>query len=244
MVGLSEAILQNTQGVRITLRDPAVCRILQPFVDFFVIDPVAHALSPEMVQTMISVAEPKPVLIRTEDCHPTTLQKYLSWGADGLIISQIMHAADAEKAMAACLYPPEGLRPYRTQYAAQEISLGVINDQLTFLIEVAHPKTVEDIDAIIEVTGLDGVLVVPYALSVAMELDGRLDHPTLDLALSKVFKATDSLDMPCGLEDVVSQAYRAHFHVLTSDKALLQKAAGQVLGNPEDHEEGDLRALR
>lgn len=244
MIGLSEAILHNTSGVRITLRDANVCRVLQSFVDFFVLDPVASALSDEMLQSMLLVANEKPVLVRAEDHSPSTLQKYLNWGVDGLIIPNIRTEVEAENAIAACLYPPEGVRPYRPLHKLDEVDLGVVNDQVTLIIEVAHQSTVAQIESIAEITGLDGLLVMPKALSVAMELNGRLDHPELLAALGTILKTAESFDLPCGFEDVVSDKLRANFHVLTSDVALLQKAAKQVLGEPDTEENNGLHALR
>lgn len=251
MKALSDAILHNTRGVRITLSDPEVCKILMPYVDFFVLDPVASAMPPEMLQMMLMVANDKPVLVRAEDSAPQTLQKYLNWGVDGLILPGIHHAADAEKALAACLYPPEGTRAYRPSnrplHKNEEVPLGVLNDQVTLIVEVAHPDTVAQIEEIAEVTGLDGLLIAPKALSVAMEMEGALDDPQLARALASVLKTAKSLETPCGLEDVVSDSLRADFHVLTSDVALLHKAARQVLGELEDEDDTEnarLRALR
>ncbi len=243
MRALSDAILHQTRGVRITLSDPEVCRILSPYVDFFVLDPVASALSPEMLQMMLMVAGDTPVLVRAEDSHAATLQKYLNWGVDGLIIPDIHHVGEAEKILASCLYPPEGTRVYRPLnrplHKNQEIPLGVLNDQVTLIVEVAHPETVKNIEAIAEVTGLDGLLVTPKALSVAMELEGELDHPAIKQALVATLKAANDMETPCGLEDVVSDSLRADFHVLTSDVALLHKAARQVLGENEEAEDTD-----
>ena len=243
MRALSDAILRKTRGVRITLSDPEVCRILTPFVDFIVLDPVASALSPEMLQMMLMVAGDTPVLVRAEDSQAATLQKYLNWGVDGLIIPDVRHAVDTEKALAACLYPPEGMRAYRPSnrplHKNQEIPLGVLNDQVTLVVEVAHPETVKNIEAIAEVTGLDGLLIAPKALSVAMELEGELDHPSIKQALVATLKAANDMETPCGLEDVVSDSLRADFHVLTSDVALLHKAARQVLGEVEENDEED-----
>ncbi len=244
MSHLSEAILHDTNGVRVTLRDATVCRVLQPFVDFFVLDPVASALPDEMLQSMLLVANEKPVLVRAEDHSPSTLQKYLNWGVDGVIIPNIRTEAEAENAIAACLYPPEGVRPYRPLHKFDDIDLGVVNDQMTLIIEVAHQSTVAQIESIAEITGVDGLLVSPKALSVAMDLEGRLDHPQLIAALEAVLKAAETLDLPCGFEDVVSDKLRADFHVLTSDVALLQKAAKAVLGEPDPEENDGLRALR
>lgn len=245
MTAISDTILKNTKGVRVTLRDPAVCQILQPYADFFVLDPVAHALSPDMLQTMLLVARDKPVLVRTEDSAPATLQKYLNWGVDGLILPDIHHAADAEKALAACLYPPEGVRPYRPMYNADETSLGVLNDQMTIIIEISQPQAVANIEDIADTPGLDGFLVSPKALSVAMELEGELDHPQLTQALTKVVATAKANEILCGFEDVLSDALQPDFYVLASDIALLQKAARQVLGEVEEPEnQGGLRALR
>jgi 4-hydroxy-2-oxoheptanedioate aldolase len=245
MKAISDTVLTNTKGVRVTLSDPEVCSILSPYVDFFVLDPVASALSPDVLQMMLLVAGDRDVFVRAENADAATLQKYLNWGVDGLIIPNLHHAADVERALAACLYPPEGLRPYRPLHKSDDVSLGVLNDQVTLIAEVAHPDTVAQIESIAEVTGLDGLLISPKALSVAMELEGVLDHPKLMAAMAEVLRVAESMEVKCGFEDVISETLQADFHVLTSDSALLRKAAAQVLGETEeDDEQGGLRALR
>lgn len=229
MTHLSEAILHDTKAVILTLHDTFVCTALQDYADFFVYDAAARPVSVEVLKALIAASGDKPFLVRTENSQPAVLQHYLNLGADGLIFTDILHAAEAEKAIAACLYPPEGTRPFRALSLQQNLSLEVLNDQLTLIVEISHPQSVAQIEEIAEVTGVNGVLVCPQRLAVAMDRKFDVDHPQVQQAIQHVMRAAQSYELPFGIEGA-SDMYAANFVLPCRDIDFI--AAG-IAANPE-----------
>ena len=54
---------------------------------------------------------------------------------------------------------------------------------------IESKEAVENIDAILEVEGVDGVLIGPYDLSGSYGVVGQTDHPSVKTAKSKVLAA-------------------------------------------------------
>lgn len=243
MTHLSEAILHDTTGIVLTLSDAMVATCLHDYADFFVIDAAARLFSADALQGMIAAAKDKPVFVRVENTSPSTLQYYLNIGADGLILTNIHYAAEAEKAIAACLYPPEGIRPYRPLLMHEDISLQAMNDQITLIVEVAHAQTITQIEEIAEVTGINGLVLSPQRLAVAMEKD--LSDVTVQQAMQSVALAARSYDLPFGLEgEAEAEGFNADFRLPYSDAGLLMTGLRRLApGLTGDSEEDNLHLV-
>lgn len=229
MSHLSEAILHNTNGAVLSLHDASIAALLRDHVDFFVIDAAARPFEAEMVQQIVHAARDVPVLLRVANSTAATLQDFLNCGVDGLILTDIMHAADAEKAIASCLYPPEGIRHYRAALTAQQPSLQALNDQITLIVEIASPLAVTQIDEICEVTGINGILVSPTRLAIAMEEGFSCDSDTVQAALRQLHVAAKGYELPFGLEGAGFDA-DADFTLHMRDADLLLQGLERVSG--------------
>ncbi len=231
MTRLSEAILNNSRGVVLTLHDANVVAVLRNHVDFFVLDCAARPTTIETIEKLLAAAQNKPFLIRTDVATPATLQAYLNTSIDGLILTDIQFATEAEKALAACLYPPEGLRVYRAGHATgyglshSDVVLPVLNDQLTFVIEIGHPQTVAQLEEIVDVTGVDGVLVNPQRLAVAMEKNIDATHADVKQALYRIQSVANAFECPFGWEGDAMDDIVPNFLLAASDVQLMAAGA-------------------
>ncbi|MDB5477687.1 MAG: 4-hydroxy-2-oxo-heptane,7-dioate aldolase [Alphaproteobacteria bacterium] len=240
MTVLSEAILHNTRGVILLLHDPLVVQILRGQADFFLLDCAARPCSPEIVTALMHAAGETQFLVRPENTDKATLQKYLNLGVDGLVLPDIHYAAELEKIIATCLYPPEGLRPYRPLMPADKISLEAINDQITFIVEIAHIQTAVQLSEIAEVTGVNGFLVSPQRLSIAMEKGSDAAHPSVQQALQSIAKTAASYELPWGIEGSESiENMTANFTVAVRDIDLLSAQSNAAIAAPQKEEEDE-----
>ena len=251
MTHLSEAILNNTTGAVLTLHDSYACRLVKDHVDFLVYDAAARPVSVDVLKNLIAAAGDTPFLVRAEDSQPTTLQRYLNLGVDGLIFPDIRFAVDAEKAIAACLYPPEGSRPSRAFDLDGSMSLQVLNDQLTLIVEIAHPQAVAQIDEIAEVVGVNGILIAPARLAVAMEKpadpDVLLDDADVLNAIHSVIRSARSFEMPVGIEQPTQQQDHGtaiwedtQFSLPIHDAALLRDVIDRIVVRPSAQEQDEV----
>lgn len=255
MTRLSEAILNNTRGVVLTLHDAEIVTVLRKHVDFFVLDCAARKASIETVEKLLHAAGETPFLVRVENTVAATLQSYLNAGVDGLILPDIHFATEAEKILAHCLYPPEGIRTYRASASTRfglspNLSLAALNDQLTLVVEVAHPQTVAQLEEIVEVTGVDGFLVNPERLAVAMEKNFDSINADVKQALYRVQSVASAFECPFGWEGEAMDDIVPNFLLAASDVYLLSAGAKAFYASTEIAEDGEfdigghLRAVR
>lgn len=258
MTHLSEAILRNTRGVSLTLGDPTICALLRDRVDFFVYDAVAAPIDNASLAALIAASGDTPFLVRT---HADTyaIQSYLNMGVDGLVLTGIHFAAEAERAVAAALYPPEGIRPYvacaGTRFAsAHDVSLETLNDQITLVIEMAHPQSAAQANDIAEVTGVDGFLINAEKLAVSMERGLDVTHTDVQQAVAQIARAAASFELPlgvdAGLECTLPADAPLSFQIMARDTDMLRAAAMSFFPNTDDsvatnqNEPAGLRAMR
>ena len=240
MTHLSEAILRDTNGMNLILHDPLAVQHLRDRVDFFILDCAARSCDYTTISNLIAASGDTPFLVRPASNDKNTLQALLNLGVDGLILSDIHHAAELEKTIAACLYPPEGIRLYRPLAAQDKMALDAVNDQITFVVEISHPQTVSQLEEIAEVTGINGFLVNPQRLSVAMEKGGNTDDPAVRQTLKTIARVAASYELPLGLEGENTFDLQADFTVPTCDlDLLLGNTQGKNTFTMEDDEEND-----
>jgi 2-keto-3-deoxy-L-rhamnonate aldolase RhmA len=170
-----------TSGLWMHSTDPTTAEIiglLQP--DWIMIDAEHGALDLETIQTHLMVLEQSPSvpLIRVPSSDHVYIKRILDLGAAGVLIPQIQSVDEARRAVAACKYPPEGMRgagPRRpSRYGMQEASyLHDANARTIVLLMIEHSNAVRDIDAILAIPGLDGLVFGPLDLSASMGLMSR-----------------------------------------------------------------------
>ena len=104
----------------------------------------------------------------------------LDAGADGVIVPLIASPADAAKAAGSCRYPPLGFRswgPNRARFRATGDYRLWANEQVVCIALVEHIDAVNQIEAIVETPGLDGVFIGPNDFGFSMgQLPGEHDE--------------------------------------------------------------------
>lgn len=130
-------------------------------------------IHPESVLPMlqaISTTETTP-LARVPWNEPGIIMRVLDAGCYGVICPMVSTAAEAEAFVGACRYPPLGYRSYgptrATLYGGPDYAARANDTVLTFaMIETA--EAMENLDAILSVSGLDALYVGPADLSQAL----------------------------------------------------------------------------
>ena len=178
----------------ISLTDPTVTEALCPLFDFLWIDMERSVLSLEAVQGHVMAAKggARPPLVRVPWNDPVLIKPVLDLGAAGVIVPMIRSADDVRRAVAACLYPPEGVPRIRPARPSQYGRLGgpdycrEANARVLPIVQVEHIDAVEDIDQI---------LAVPRLASIAFggERPGGIDGAHRAVPPSRRAPAIDSV---------------------------------------------------
>jgi 4-hydroxy-2-oxoheptanedioate aldolase len=127
----------------------------------------------------ISQTDTVPV-VRVPWNDPAIIMKALDLGAYAIIVPLVNTAEDAAKAVAACRYPPVGMRssgPVRAVHYGGADYVAQANDEIVVMAMIETKEGLANLDAICATPGLDAVYIGPSDLSFALGLDPRGDNP-------------------------------------------------------------------
>src|SRR5205085_3685350 len=116
----------------------------------------------------------------------------LDIGADGIIAPLVRSADDVRRAVAACRYPPDGIRGYGPKRASGFGRLGgpeycrLANESIIVVVQIEHIDAVNNLDEILAVPGLTSVLMGPQDLAGSMGHMGQPTHPEVTAAMERV----------------------------------------------------------
>jgi 4-hydroxy-2-oxoheptanedioate aldolase len=112
--------------------------------------------------------------------EPGIIGKLLDAGAMGIVVPMVNTAEQAAAAVRACRYAPQGTRSYGPVRAARALGPGyttdAANQQVACIPMIETIEALENLDAILDVDGIDAVYVGPSDLSISLGLPPALDQ--------------------------------------------------------------------
>jgi 4-hydroxy-2-oxoheptanedioate aldolase len=134
---------------------------------------------------------PATLLLRVPWNEPGIIGRVLDAGAEGVIVPMVNSVEDARAAVAACRYAPEGGRsfgPIRAGQILGQRNCAEANHEIACIPMIESRQAVEDLDAILDVPGIDAVYVGPADLAVSYGLSPGVDNPDEEYqaALAKI----------------------------------------------------------
>lgn len=167
--------------------------------DFIIIDS-EHAPNHTMeIQQHIRAAEISGLtpIVRVTTNEPSLILRALDLGAGGVLVPQVNTAAEAEAAVCAAKYGPEGtrgmagvVRAARYGFVGSAEYIRHAKEETLVITQVEHIEAVRNLDAILAVEGLDGVFIGPTDLSQSMGLAGQFQNPELRAVMEDVISRT------------------------------------------------------
>lgn len=150
----------------------------------------ASALS--MLQAISST--PATPLARVGSNDPAQIMRLLDAGAWGIICPMISTAAEARQFVAACRYPPQGNRsfgPARALLYGGKDYPQHANEEILTLAMIETREGLQNLDAILDTDGLDGVFIGPNDLSLTLtgSASAESQHPEMLAAIDTVLCA-------------------------------------------------------
>ena len=124
-----------------------------------------------------------PAVIRVPSNDPTFLKRILDAGADSIMIPSVESAAEAEAAVRACRYPPQGARGYAagvvraSGYGKVKDYIHRANDNLLLIVQIESAAAVEQAAAIAAVPGVDVAFIGCNDMAGSIGRLEQLDHP-------------------------------------------------------------------
>jgi len=140
--------------------------------DWMCIDTQHGLIDDAAMRVMIQAAAIRatPVFVRVAWNDPAAIMRALDAGAEGVIVPLVNSAEEARAAAAACRYPPLGSRswgPVRSGMAQPGFTAALGNEQTVLLVMVETEQAYGNLEEILSVPGIDGVLVGPNDLALS-----------------------------------------------------------------------------
>ncbi|MBE2220147.1 MAG: 2,4-dihydroxyhept-2-ene-1,7-dioic acid aldolase [Anaerolineae bacterium] len=228
-------------GPMVTLGAPEVAEILAKVgFDWLFLDAEHAPFDALSLQRMMQAAGNTPCLVRLEASQEVPIKKALDVGAAGIIAPMVNTAEQAAQIVSWCRYSPQGTRGVglgRAHGYGLEFSdyIEAANESVTVIVQAEHIQAAEQIEAIVQVEGVDGVLIGPYDLSASLGLLGQIEHPEVVAAIDRVTAVCQQAKIPLGvfgLSATAVQPYIEKGYTLITvgvDTLLLSSAASSLL---------------
>lgn len=194
-------------GTWVSLSDPAVAELVAPDFDFVVLDrehtPHDLATITDQARAVDAASGDAVPLARVPANDPVAIKRTLDVGVAGVVVPSVESREEAEAAVAACRYPPDGMRGVAAARAAQygrtfdEYVAGANEDVLTVL-QIETEGGVGNAAAIAAVDGVDALFVGPADLSADLGAIGEFDDSAVREAVRDVLDAGSASDIPVG----------------------------------------------
>jgi 2-dehydro-3-deoxyglucarate aldolase len=197
---------QHTFGSWVSIGHPSVAEVLgKAGYEWIVIDNEHTLISPGRIQDLLGAIQLSgaAALVRVSHLHPLEIHKVLDGGADGVICPMINSAENAEVLVNSVKYPPLGKRSYGL-FRAQGYGQSAIeyfqnsNEKSLVIAQVEHTEGVKEIDHILNVQGLDGIMTGLYDLSGSLGVPGQLSHPEVLKSEKVILDACKKRGLSCG----------------------------------------------
>ncbi|PWT99633.1 MAG: 2,4-dihydroxyhept-2-ene-1,7-dioic acid aldolase [Candidatus Melainabacteria bacterium] len=196
---------QPLVGTLVSLAVPEVAEMLSLVgFDWLWIDMEHAPLSLDHVRSLLQATSEKcSTLVRIPVNDEVWIKRVLDLGPDGIIVPQVKSADEAERAVRAAKYPPEGTRSAGIARAHEYgISFnGYVeraNTDVAVVIQIEHIDAVKNVQSILRVDGVDAVIIGPYDLSGSFGKLGQVQDKEVQDAIETVIRACQKAGIPCG----------------------------------------------
>ncbi len=204
---------QISLGSWLTIPHQSIVEILSSAgFEWLTIDIEHSAIDLQTVQNLIGhiQANEMEALVRVSKNDEVIIKRVMDAGANGVIVPMVKNKQEAEQAVSWVKYPPFGTRGVglsRAQHygtAFNEYNEWVQNEAVV-IAQIEHIEGVRNLGEILDVEGIDGIIVGPYDLSASMGKPG-------------MFYDDDVKEVLQEIDDITLQKSKSlGFHVIESD---------------------------
>jgi len=175
--------------------------------DWLVID---HEHGPFELRDIVSIhqalaAHDVATVVRPVSHDPFLLKKLLDIGVQSYVVPMVETAEQAEAIVRALRYPPGGERGVGTALARaarwNQVPdyLKRANDEICLIVQVESVLAMENLDEILAVEGVDGVLIGPSDLAASMGYIGESNNPDVGEAINRTLGRVSAAGKHAGI---------------------------------------------
>ncbi|MET4095929.1 HpcH/HpaI aldolase/citrate lyase family protein [Arthrobacter sp. UYCu712] len=180
---------------------------------------------------------PVHVLVRPPVNDTVVIKQYLDLGVQNLLIPMVNSAAEAESAVAATRYPPQGVRGVGSALARAARwnripdYLARAGETVSVTVQIESTAAVEAVGDILALDGVDAIFLGPSDLAASMGVLGQQEHPEVRAAVESCLTAAKAAGKPAGVNafnEGTARGYLAagaSFVLVGADVALLARGS-------------------
>jgi 2-dehydro-3-deoxyglucarate aldolase/4-hydroxy-2-oxoheptanedioate aldolase len=194
-------------GSHVSLLDSGVSELLADVgYDFLWVDTEHSAIDKGQLQAHLIAcrAGGAAAFVRIPWNDPVLAKPVLEMGPDGIVFPMVRTAEEAKAAVAACRYPPAGVRGFGPRRAVRwgtvpaDRYIREADASIWKIVQIEHVDAVANLDAILAVEGVDAIVVGPNDLSGSVGLLGQTQHPEVVKLCDRIAEAAKRRGTPFG----------------------------------------------
>ena len=227
---------EQVYGTWITVESPFAAEMMSSLgFDYFVIDTEHAPLDMRMAQTLMQAmrhdTKTTPI-VRVWWNDIVAIKRALDIGAYGVLVPWVNSKEEAEQAVKATRYAPDGLRGCGPRRAAMfdPDYLKTSDDEHIVIVQIETQKAVENIEDICSVEGLDATYIGPADLSASYGHLGDMGHPDVQKAIDKVYDATKAAGLAAGIHQAsgtsIKERMEKGYNIVTLGNDLIYMKMG------------------
>ena len=174
--------------------------------DWLLLDTEHSPGDPLTVLPQLQAIAPYPVsaVVRPASNDTVLIKRFLDLGVQSLLVPYVQTVEEAERAVLATRYPPQGVRGVSAVTRATRFGRVPrygqrAHDELCVLVQVETREALDHLEDIARVDGIDGVFIGPGDLAASMGLVGELDHPEVVAAIEDAIARLAAIGTPSGI---------------------------------------------
>jgi len=201
---------QPAFGTLLHLADPLAAEMMASIgFEWLLVDTEHGPIDLATLAAMFATITRYPVapLVRVHALAEENVKRVLDAGAWGVLAPNVRTAEEAERLVAACKYPPAGVRSlgagrfplsFRTD---PQTYFARANDEILVIVQIEHVEAVKNIDAILGVPGVDACYVGPNDWCASAGLAPSLEpaHREFEDAMQAVLAAARRRGVAAGI---------------------------------------------
>ena len=150
----------------------------------------------------------KLALARLPNKNLDIRNQVLDAGCSGIVVPNIKYEIELSSIIKSCYYPPDGTRGVgysRANLFGKKFKKKTKKPVIVAMIE--NINSVNRLEKILSVRGLDAILIGPYDLSASMGITGKFKNSKFRSIIKKINKLSKKFKIPCGIH-VIEPNYK------------------------------------
>lgn len=189
-----------------------------------------------LAQLQVLAAYPVNAVVRPLWNDTLLIKRLLDIGVQTLLLPYVQTPEEAENAVRAMRYAPRGVRGVSsvtraTHFGRVKDYMKGCEEELCLLVQIETQSALDQLEAIANVQGVDGVFIGPADLSASLGFPGQQDHPVVVKTIKETIKRIRDCGKGAGIltgdKSLAKQYIQAGttFTAVGVDASLLARAA-------------------